>query len=486
MLTASLIVNAEIFGVDVADLRIENGRIAEIGSELPRYSSDNSNIIDAEGGALLPGLHDHHMHLLSTAASLRSIFCGPPRINSDDELVALLESSQAGEDGWIRGMAYHEALGPDIDRHWLDRHGPDCPIRIQHRSGAAWIFNSAGLDKLGLTKIGSTKPKEKILLPEGIERGEDGVFTGRLFHMDQWLAEQMPSITPSLAAVSKLFARFGVTGLTDATPRNGENEWQLVACALDSGELLQRVMLMGSESLHGVNCEDRAIGSLKIYLKENNLPAFEDLVAQIAGAHKNSRSVAFHCVTRTELIYALSSLAAADTGTGVDYRDRIEHASITDHDSLELLADQGVTVVTQPNFIRERGDQYRVQIDAEEQDNLYRSRAFIDAGIPLAAGTDAPFGDPDPWQAMKAAVQRRTESGQILGAEEKLKPEQALSLFLGSAADPGGGDRLIEVGQSADLCLLSKPWSVAREELNSDLVRATICGGKIIFLDAGV
>jgi len=473
-----LIINAEIWGVGGADLIIENGRIAKIGKGL---TSNSGQIIDAQHGALLPGLHDHHMHLLSTAASLRSIFCGPPKIKNDAQFIELLNNAEPGEDGWIRGMAYHEAIGPDIDRHWLDRYGPDCPIRIQHRSGAAWIFNSLALDKLGLKKIGLAKPKDKILLPEGIERGDDGDLTGRLFHMDQWLAERMPTMTPSLAAVSHMLASFGVTGITDATPRNGPAEWQLIATAQDSGELLQRVMLMGNEQLEAVATDVQAVGSRKIYLKEKQLPGFEQLVEDIQIAHRQSRSVAFHCVTRTELIYALSCLAAADTDTGIDYGDRIEHASITDHDSLELLADQGVTVVTQPNFIYERGDQYLLQVEAGDHQNLYRGKAFLDAGIPLAAGTDAPFGDPDPWKAMRAAVDRCTESGVVLGDTEKLTAEQALSLFLGSAGDPGAGDRKIEVGQPADFCLLKKPWNEAREHLHNDLVQATIRGGQFIY-----
>lgn len=473
-----LIVNAEIWGVGLADLRIENGRIAAIGKNLQH---NGEQLVDARQGALLPGLHDHHLHLLSTAASLRSVFCGPPKIKNDDELRELLCNAVPAEDGWIRGMAYHEAIGPDIDRHWLDRNGPDCPIRIQHRSGAAWIFNSQGLDKLGLKKIGLAKPKDKILLPDGIERGDDGNLTGRLFHMDQWLAERMPAITPSLAAVSQMLAAFGVTGITDATPRNGPAEWQLFALAQARGELLQRVMLMGNEHLELTASDVQAVGSRKIYLKENQLPGFEELVADIQVAHGQGRSVAIHCVTRTELIYALSCLAAADTESGIDYCDRIEHASIADYDSLELLADQGVTVVTQPNFVYERGDQYLLQVEANDHQNLYRGKSFLEAGIPLAAGTDAPFGDPDPWKAMRAAVERCTESGIVLGGEEKLTPEQAVSLFLGSAGDPGVGDRAIETSEPADFCLLDRPWSEARRNLHCGLVRATICGGQIIY-----
>ena len=46
---------------------------------------------------------------------------------------------------------------------------------------------------------------------------------------------------------------------------------------------------------------------------------------------------------------------------------------------------------------------------------LERHRRVRDAGIGLAAGTDAPFGDADPWAAMQAAVTRRTRAGATIG-----------------------------------------------------------------------
>ncbi len=150
-------------------------------------------------------------------------------------------------------------------------------------------------------------------------------------------------------------------------------------------------------------------------------------------------------------------------------------------DTLELARTAGVSVVTQPSFIYERGDTYLQEVESRDRPWLYRCRAFLDAGIKLAAGTDAPFGDPDPWRSMKAAVERRSRSGTVLGSEEALTPEQALALFTCPASDPGGDSRKIELGERADLCLLNQPWKRVRETLSKSLVRATICNGKIIY-----
>ena len=72
-----LIARAEIDGVAPLDVRIADGRIAEIGRGLARRAGETR--LDAGGGALLPGLHDHHLHLFALAAAEASLRCGPPR-----------------------------------------------------------------------------------------------------------------------------------------------------------------------------------------------------------------------------------------------------------------------------------------------------------------------------------------------------------------------------------------------------------------------
>ena len=174
-------------------------------------------------------------------------------------------------------------------------------------------------------------------------------------------------------------------------------------------------------------------------------------------------------MTRTDLVFALAALREA----GGHAADRIEHASVTPPEQLAELQAQGLTVVVQPHFIRERGDQYADDVALEDQPWLSRLRSLLDAGVPLAGGSDAPFGEPSPWAAMQAAVMRRTRSGRVMGAAEALRPEQALALFTTSLEAPGAAPRRIAVGQPADLCLLDRPWAQARADLSAVRVRQT-------------
>jgi predicted amidohydrolase YtcJ len=212
-------------------------------------------------------------------------------------------------------------------------------------------------------------------------------------------------------------------------------------------------------------------------LDDHALPAWEELGSLFDVAHRQGRAVAVHCVTPAELVLALSVLREVGPAAG----DRIEHASLVPADTLPLLRETGVRVVTQPGFIHERGDQYLREVDTARQVDLYRCAALLARGIPLAGSTDAPFGEPDPWAAMRAAVHRESRSGHIIGPSERLAPEQALDLFTGAAEDPGGASRKVAVGEPADLCLLDRSWAEARQRLSAADVRATLRAGELIY-----
>jgi cytosine/adenosine deaminase-related metal-dependent hydrolase len=58
----SLFRRAEVAG-RIVDVRVAGGVISEVGPGLRPAPAET--VMDARGGALLPGLHDHHIHLLS-------------------------------------------------------------------------------------------------------------------------------------------------------------------------------------------------------------------------------------------------------------------------------------------------------------------------------------------------------------------------------------------------------------------------------------
>lgn len=404
-------------------------RITEVAAALT--PTPGEEVLDAAGGTVIPGLHDHHVHLHAAAAAVDSVAVGPADVGDRHGLASALAAAAPDAEGWVRAVGYHDAVAGPLDRNLLDALTPPVPVRVQHRSGVLWTVNSAGLRALGLADH-----------PDGRLRSADAVWSARL-----------PRREVDLTALSGRLARYGITGLTDATP-------DLAMPATLTEQVRQRVHLLapGKRILH-----DDALD-------------LDELARWIGVRHDDGVPVALHCVTAAQLVVALAALRLA----GTHPRDRIEHAAVVPDDAVPDLADSGVTVVTQPNFVGERGDQYAVEVPESEHHELWRVRTLLAAGVPVALSTDAPFGRPDPWAVMRAAVARRTPTGRILGSQETVSAATALAMFLGSAGRPAV-PRAVAPGEPGDLCVLSAPPDRVLTALDAGLVAATVVAGEVVW-----
>jgi predicted amidohydrolase YtcJ len=273
-----------------------------------------------------------------------------------------------------------------------------------------------------------------------------------------------------------------VVGFTDATPGATGLDVGGLAAAVADGTIAQRVHCMSAASVTSAAADDSAasaagatggrfsLGPVKIMLDDESLPGLDELARRMREAHAVGRPVAVHCVTRVQLVLTLAALDGAGRMTG----DRIEHGAVIAAELMPAL--RGLTVVSQPHFVVERGEQYGRDVAPEDLPDLWRLRSLIDAGVAVAAGSDAPFGGADPWAVMRAATSRPPD----LGPGEAVGPETAIGLFLGSAAAPSVS-REVAVGARADLVLLRCAPREAVHALGSDLVAATLIDGELVY-----
>jgi predicted amidohydrolase YtcJ len=465
-----VIVNAEVDG-RLVDVAASGGVITSIGKAASARRRGDVTTLDAAGAAVIPGLHDHHVHLAATAAARSSVDAGPPVVATSGELRNALRAADRrqppGE--WLRAVGYHESVAGDLDRAALDGMVPDRPARVQHRSGAVWFVNSAGLRLLGVDD--SPNGAE----PAGIEREPDGRATGRLFRLDEWLRERVSGTVPDLAPLGRELAAAGVVGCTDATPWRSVADLRRFADAVRA--MPQRVLAMAAPGVADDAAVSVPIAATKVVLADHELPALADIEAWFTDSHARGRPVAVHAVTAEALALAIAAWNAA----GVLDGDRVEHAAVTPASAVGELARLRVRVVTQPGFVRARGDSFLEDVPPAEHQDLWRCASLIAAGIRTAAGSDAPHGPIDPWRSIATAGDRTTPSGRILGADERLDPEPALHLWLSELADPGGPPRTVRVGAVADVCMLDRPLASVIESPAVDAVVATIVGGEIAY-----
>ncbi|WP_328350072.1 amidohydrolase family protein [Mycobacterium sp. NBC_00419] len=426
-----LIQRATLLDGRSVDIRVTD-RIGDVGASLAPQPQES--VFDAAGGTVIPGLHDHHVHLRAAAAALDSVQVDQAHAHDRAGLAAILAAADVGSDGWVRAVGYHESVAGHLDRHVLDELAPHVPVRIQHRSGVLWMLNSAGLAEVGLPAH-----------PDGRLRSYDG-----------W-SDSVARRDVSLVSLSARLTSYGVTGVTDATPDLDADSIVNLTQAHHHGELHQRVhwLAPGKRILHDDNLD------------------LDELTDWIATRHRDG-PVAVHCVTAGQLVVTLAALDVA----GVHPGDRIEHAAVVPADTLADLARLDPVVVTQPNFVAERGDQYLLDVPAADQQGLWRLASLLSAGVRVALSTDLPFGGADPWAAMRAAVRRTTGRGAVLNGNECVTPAQALAMFCGHADRPGVA-RTIAPGQPGELCVLAGSPDEVLDTLAADQVVATVIGGHL-------
>lgn len=258
-----LIRNVEVRGAGRVDVRVRDGRIAEMGERLDGKGEPRD--VDGLGGALLPGLHDHHVHLAALAADAASVRVGPADVTGRDGLAAALRGGEPEE--WVRAVGYHESVAGELDRWTLDTLAPDRPVRVQHRTGALWVWNSAALRAARLDT-------------------EDG--DGLFWREDERLRGHVPPVRLDLEGVGSRAAALGVTGFTNADPHPADGLLDLLSV------LPQRLLVMTVDA------------PVKLMLDDATLPAPAELAAGITSLRP--RPVAVHCVTRVQLIVTLLAL----------------------------------------------------------------------------------------------------------------------------------------------------------------------------------
>lgn len=468
--TTILIRNVAVRGHPGFDVRAGRELILEVGRSLPRLGGDE--VLDAGGGEVIPGLHDHHVHLRAAVAARQSVDVSVAASPADFDVIVSAAGAAAGPQAWLRITGWNEHAAGPVDRHRLDALTGQVPVRVQHRSGAMWVLNSRALAQAGADSCDLT----------GVERDDDGAPTGRLLRMDDWLGDRLAtlpearasgSFAAGLAEYAAEAARAGVTGFTDATPGRDQADVAELTQLAGASAVPQRLVLMGPPGLREPGSSRVTLGPQKLILDDATLPTAGDLAAIIARAHQAGSPVALHCVTAGQLLVSLAALEQAGPAG-----DRIEHAGIVPPGCAEQLARLGIAVVTNPGFIADRGDDYLREVPAAEQGWLYPCASLISVGLTVAAGTDAPFGPADPWRCIGAAATRATPAGRVLGPAERVPAMRALQLFLADARDVRR-KRSVAPGQPSDLCVLRQPLGAVLARPSATAVLAAIIGGQV-------
>ncbi len=458
---------------------MRGGRVAAVGSAaaLRRLGGPDVRRVACGGATILPGLVDPHLHLYALAARDAHLDCATFRT-----IGALLEGVRARArtvpaGAWVRGERLDEAmLGRLPTAAELDRVSPRHPVRLRHRSRHASVLSGKGLALLG--------PRPGVVRrcgrASGLVHGEERAVSRAVGPLPAAV------LTAGLIAACATLRAAGLTTVADATPRSW-GELAPLRGLLASRQLAVRIYAMRRMGTPRWQALDRLRpGPVKLMVEEDPAglrPSPVVLARRIALAAGHG-PVAVHCLGASTLVAALAAFAALPARLRARGPHRLEHVAECPPPLVARIAALGLTVVTNPALVAERGDVYRHETEPACWGWLYRVRSLARAGVPLAAGSDAPIGPLSPWIGLAAARARRTPSGETLGPRERLGAAGALGLFTHAAADALGAPALgrLRVGGPADLLVVEPdPLRAPPDELAATQVRLSMLGGDVLW-----
>ena len=498
------------------------GRILALGTAaaLAGLAGPGTEVIDAGGATVTPGITDAHIHLVSWA-----------RADADVALGGAASAADAAA-RVARCAARHPGKGPVIGRGWDANRWSDAPHRSlldvacpdravllhSHDFHALWV-NGAALEAAGIGRgtpdpAGGRFEREASGSPTGVVR-EHAV---RLFSA----LEGSVAREPDEALLARAVARLHALGITAVHDFEGADEERLLrAMTGGSGPRvrvlmhvphsgLDRALAQGIESGRGDALfrtgalklfADGTLGSRTAALLEpydgtddrgmELLPPAE-LERDVARALAGGLAVAIHAIGDRACRSALDAFeAAGEALRRPRLPSRIEHLQLVDDHDLPRLARLGIAASVQPTHLTsdlELVDRWW----SGRRARAYPYRALADAGALLAFGSDAPVEPPDPAGSIHAAVTRQRPGGYPAGG---FVPAQRMTLEASLAGSTESATRLAglahELGRLAPGCHADLVvWNldllrIAPERLTEARPVATVLAGEVVYRPEG-
>jgi predicted amidohydrolase YtcJ len=215
----------------------------------------------------------------------------------------------------------------------------------------------------------------------------------------------------------------------------------------------------------------------------------DQLDRAVGAAAERGLQVAQHAVGNEAISVALTAIERNAHGLeAVPGRPRLEHVFFVDSELVRRIAASPAIAVVQPYSVFAHGDQLRV-LPLPKDIGLQAYRRLLDGGVELAGSSDYPVSGYDVLAAVRAAVTRRTELGELFAEEQAIEVEEALRAYtVGGARALGVEDEAgtIEPGKRADLTVLSAdPTAMDPDSLGEIEVIRTYVGGRLAFDKGG-
>ncbi len=529
-----IVVNGKVYpgvGAGFAGaVAVRGNTILRVGAnqEIRALAGQATTVIDARGGAVVPGLNDSHLHVISGGLSLQQAALGEARSLEDLQKVIREFAAAHPDRPWVlgRGWTYMAVPGGLPTKQQLDAVVPDRPaVMVAYDGHTSWA-NSRALKLAGVTA--ATPDPDGGAIVKDPKTGEP---TGALKESAQGLVRKLvPAWTRedrliAVRAAVEMAHRFGVTSVQNAG--GSAEDMALFDELRKSGEL--KVRLYSAMSLEPGFTEADAdaidvvrtaygddpvlkTGAAKMYIdgvieshtavmlapyankpvKGDPIWKAEEFRRVIALLDRRGWQVWVHAIGDGGVrmtLDAFEQAAAVNPAPAAGRRHRIEHIETIDAADMPRFARLNVIASQQP--FHGTPDSLGVwipNIGSERASRGWVYGSILRTGGRVAFGSDWAVVSMDPRIGIHTAVNRTSLDGTPAGGwipDQKIPMTAAIDGYTSGAAYASFDERrkgTLAPGMLADIAILSTDIFTGPPERFLDAkVETTIFDGKVVY-----
>lgn len=475
-------------------LAVRDGQIVRVGrdGEIDFLAGVETTVIDLEDRVVLPGFIDAHTHL--DMLGRQQVEADLSDVDSPEECLDRLAARREETGGPVLGYGYDESRwgGDPLTRDQLDEVSTERPV-VAYRED----IHLASVNVVVLDRYGDDFPEEYVETqsgePTGVLREE------ALAVLDEQFDTPPERIREYLLTAQEYAHRHGVTGVHDIVrdpvvarqcrdlDRGGDLDLRVrlnyVAEQFDALTAAGLAPNHGTDHLTVGAVKEFADGSFGSHTARLSDPYEdgegrgefstdpEELRALADRVAHEGYQVMVHAIGDEATETVVEAFAAAG-----GERHRVEHAEMLSAESVETIAEEGIVVSAQPNFLKwaRDGGLYASRLGDERRRRTNQFRRLLDSGVDLAFGSDCmPM---DPLFGIEQAVTAPEES-QRTDVTEAVRAYTRGGAYAGFEEDRFG---TLEPGTAADLVVLdASPWEADR--ITDLSVELTIVDGAVVF-----
>ncbi len=501
-------------------MAVARGEILAAGTDqaiLAKYKGAQTQMVDLGGAFVMPGFNDAHAHLGDGGQILLSVnLIGVKSLREMQERIrTAAEKAPPGQ--WLKGGGWDHTLWPGAklpNRADIDAAAQEHPAIFVRVDGHIAVADSAALTSAGITR--------ETPDPQGgkIDRDASGEATGILRETAQALVKTPPPSPEQRRKGLELALEdaisHGVTTVQDFSEWDDflvyeqmEREGKLPARIAEWIPFAEPLSLEQQQAAHHPATDrmlhttmlkgfmDGSLGSRTAAMNapysddpgNSGIPRFtqEKLNQMAIERAKAGFQLGFHAIGDRAADMALDAFALAESAaTPRDFRFRIEHSQVVSPGDFNRYKQLGVIASMQPSHLLTDMAWAEQRIGPERSKYAYAWKSFLDAGVPLAFGTDYPVEPIAPFRGVYCAVTRENEAGTMtFHPEEKLTIGQTLYAYTQGSAYAEFAEKWkgkLAPGYAADFVVLDRDLTtVAPHDILGTVVLRTVVGGKTVY-----